>query len=79
MESELKEIKTNVVRCRESKIEEQKSTLFTMFDKVNTEKSYSHVLQENSTVNSTRATDEGFCISAIPRTNSIFSVSKRFK
>ena len=67
METELKEIKQNVVSCMERKIDDLKSTLLTVFEKASTEKSYSAVVIENSSstpINVSRATDERFCNSS---------------
>ena len=62
METELKELKQNVVFSMEKKIDELKTSLLVMFEQyAKKEKSFTAVLQGSSQGNNSRTTDEGFC------------------
>ena len=62
METELKELKQNVVFSMEKKIDELKTSLLVMFEQyAKKEKSFTAVLLGSSQGNNSRTTDEGFC------------------
>ena len=69
METELKEIKQNVVNSMEKKIDDLKTSLLMLFEQsAKKEKSFSAVVQGNPHVNGSRTTDEGFCNSTVNST-----------
>ena len=69
METELKEIKQNVVNSMEKKIDDLKTSLLMLFEQsAKKEKSFSAVVQGNPHVNGSRTTDEGFRNSTVNST-----------
>lgn len=68
VESEMKTIKENVITVMESKINELKTHIVSLFDKAHGDKSYRDAVRENPSVIS-RADDEGFCNSTLSNTS----------
>ena len=69
METELKEIKQNVVNSMEKKIDDLKTSLLMLFEQsAKKEKSFSADVQGNPHVKGARTTDEGFCNSTVNST-----------
>ena len=70
VESEMKTIKKNIVTAMESKINELKTHIVSLFDKAHGDKSYRDAVRENAAV-ILRAGDEGFCNSTLSNTSQL--------